>query len=83
MLFFCLTGFASLALAEKCYSVSDESGNSGNYTASGEKCGSSTSVGGVGDWQGVDSIGAWLGLLLIVGAVFWFVKTYLDESKKK
>ena len=38
--------------------------------------------GGLGDWTGTESIGAWLGLLLIVYFIFWFAKEYYKLSKK-
>ena len=74
--------FVGSSLAEKCYSISDESGNSGSYTASGKSCNPSRS-GELGDWSGVDSIGSWLGLILIISFIVWFIKGYFEEINKK
>jgi hypothetical protein len=38
--------------------------------------------GGLGDWTGTESIGAWLGLLLILYFIFWFAREYYKESNK-
>jgi len=38
---------------------------------------------GLGDWTGTDSIGAWLGVLLILYFIYWFGREYFKEKDKE
>ena len=38
--------------------------------------------GGLGDWTGTESIGAWLGVLLVVGFIVWFIREYPNSKEQ-